>query len=159
MNAASIQIFQHAIQAVHGAGSRFKWKEYVCEIFEGQRLWDGDVLLFELDGHPSASECFAWEVDGEVTAVLAEGPVQKVVRVPPRPSQKPPAKPIDRVRGGVLHVESRTASTAGVDGAPYIEGGGMCPVAELLRNPCAAADQNAGRQSGRIASVPLGVNR
>ena len=34
------------------------------------------MLAFELDGHPTASRCFAWEVDGQVTAVLAEGPVQ-----------------------------------------------------------------------------------
>ncbi len=67
--------FQHAIRAMYGAGSRFAWRERVVEVFEGEKVWEGDVLAFELDGHPSAHRCFAWEVDGEVTTVLAEGPV------------------------------------------------------------------------------------
>ena len=29
----------------------------------------------EVLGHPTAARCYAWEVDGEVTAVLEEGPV------------------------------------------------------------------------------------
>ena len=32
--------------------------------------------MFELVDHPSASRCYAWEVDGEVTAVLGEGTVK-----------------------------------------------------------------------------------
>jgi hypothetical protein len=30
-------------------------------------------------GHPTASRCFAWEVEGEVTAVLSDGAVQTAV--------------------------------------------------------------------------------
>ncbi len=33
------------------------------------------MLVFELLDRPTASRCYAWEVDGEVTAVLHEGPV------------------------------------------------------------------------------------
>lgn len=33
------------------------------------------MLVFELLGHPTAPRCYAWEVDGEVTAVLEEPPV------------------------------------------------------------------------------------
>ena len=61
---------------MHGAGSRFLWKERVVEVFEGEIVWQGNVRVFKLDGHPTASRCFAWEVDGQVTAVLEEGPVQ-----------------------------------------------------------------------------------
>ena len=74
MNDATISTFQHAIRATYGAESRFVWRERV--VFKGETVWEGNVLSFELDGHPTASRCFAWEVDGEVTAVLAEGPVQ-----------------------------------------------------------------------------------
>ncbi len=40
------------------------------EVFEGAIVWQGNVFAFELDGHPTASRCFVWEVDGQVTAVL-----------------------------------------------------------------------------------------
>ena len=75
MNDAPITKFQHAIRTIHDADSRFAWKERVVHVFEREVIWEGPVLAFELDGHPTASRCFAWEVDGEVTTVLAEGPV------------------------------------------------------------------------------------
>ena len=77
MNEATEATFRHAIRAMHGADSRFLWKERVVEFSEGGEIvWEGDVLAFELDGHPTALRCFAFEVDGEVIAVLAEGPVE-----------------------------------------------------------------------------------
>ena len=33
------------------------------------------MLVFDLLDHPTAQYCYAWEVDGRVTAVLHEGPV------------------------------------------------------------------------------------
>jgi hypothetical protein len=33
------------------------------------------VLVFVLTDHPTARYCYAWEVDGRVTAVLHEPPV------------------------------------------------------------------------------------
>ena len=45
------------------------------ETFQGATVWEGEVLVFQLQGHPTAQRCYAWEVDGEVTAVLGEGPV------------------------------------------------------------------------------------
>lgn len=49
------------------------------ERFEGQTVWIGEVLVFELLGHPTAKKCYAWEVDGRVTAVLHAGPVNSPV--------------------------------------------------------------------------------
>ena len=37
------------------------------------------MLVLKLSGHPTAGWCFAWEVGGEITAELAEGPVQTPV--------------------------------------------------------------------------------
>lgn len=79
MNEIAIQGFQHAIRAMHGCGSLLIRRERVAEAFEGQPVWEGDVLVFELVGHPSASRCYAWEVDGEVTAVLEEPPVDSAL--------------------------------------------------------------------------------
>lgn len=76
MNEIPLQTFENAIQATHGAKAHLIARERVSEAFEGQPVWEGEVLVFELEGHASASRCYAWEVDGEVTAVLGEGPVK-----------------------------------------------------------------------------------
>lgn len=75
MNDLPLPAFEHAIRAMHGAKARLNHRAYVDERFEGGMVWEGEVLVFELDGHPTAPYCYAWEVDGEVTAVLQEGPV------------------------------------------------------------------------------------
>jgi hypothetical protein len=83
LNELPIPQFQHAIQATHGARSKLRARVGVIEKFEGETVWAGEVLVFELLDHPTAYTCYAWEVDGEVTAVLHESPVgsaQEAVR-------------------------------------------------------------------------------
>ncbi len=75
MNEIAVSEFQHAIQETHGASSEFVERVYVVEEFEGDTVWEGEVLVFELLNHPTAQYCYAWEVDGTVTAVLHEPPV------------------------------------------------------------------------------------
>jgi hypothetical protein len=48
--------------------------------FEGETVWQGEVLVFDLLDHPTAPKCYCWEVDGEVTAVLHEPPVDSPKR-------------------------------------------------------------------------------
>ncbi len=79
MNEAPIGVFQEAIQATHGAKAELAGREHVHEQFEGQTVWIGEVLIFALEGHASAIRCYAWEVDGQVTAVLHTGPVDSPV--------------------------------------------------------------------------------
>jgi hypothetical protein len=67
--------FERAIQASHGARSRFLWRERVVERFAGETVWAGEVLVFELLDHPSAARCYAWVVEGEITTVLGVPPV------------------------------------------------------------------------------------
>ncbi len=74
MNDLPIAGFQHAIQQTHGAKARLLSRERIDEHFEGE------VLVFELQDHPTASFCYAWEVDGEVTAVLHVGSVDSPVK-------------------------------------------------------------------------------
>ena len=64
MNDVPISTFQHAIRQTHGAEARLLTEELVVEKFEGETVWEGEVLVFELDGHPTAHLCYAWEVDG-----------------------------------------------------------------------------------------------
>ena len=75
MNEIPTSDFQHAIRQAHGARSQLLTRERVVEKSEGETVWEGEVLVFALKGHPTAHLCYAWKVDGQVTVVLHEGPV------------------------------------------------------------------------------------
>jgi hypothetical protein len=79
MNDVPLSSFERAIKDTYGAKSRLLGKERVDHPFEGEPAWQGEVLVFELLDHPSASRCYAWEVDEEVTAVLGQGTVDSPV--------------------------------------------------------------------------------
>jgi len=70
--------FERAIQETHGAKSRLLGRERVDEPFESP-TWQGEVLVFELLDHPSASRCYAWEVEGGITTVLGGGTVDSAL--------------------------------------------------------------------------------
>lgn len=76
MNEIPLESFQRAIRAMHGADAELVSRDYVIETFEGDEVWRGEVLTFALAGNPDADRCFAWEVGGRVTAVLAVGKIQ-----------------------------------------------------------------------------------
>jgi hypothetical protein len=51
----------------------------VIERFQGKTVWDGEVEVFALSGHPKASRGYAWAYDkakgSEIVAVLELPPV------------------------------------------------------------------------------------
>ncbi len=75
MNEQPIATFKKAIEATHGCRSAFRKRVAVREVFEGETVWEGEVLVFDLFRHPTALTCYAWSVDQQVTAVLREEPV------------------------------------------------------------------------------------
>jgi hypothetical protein len=75
MSELPIPGFRHAIKDAHGTRSRLLCRERLVEVFGDETVWQGEVLVFELLDHPTSHCCYAWEVDGEVTAVLHQGPV------------------------------------------------------------------------------------
>ncbi len=80
MNKLPISTFEHAIQDTHGARSQLLRRELILEKFKGETVWQGEVLVFQLLDHPTASMCYAWAVGGWVTAVLHTGPVDSPVK-------------------------------------------------------------------------------
>ena len=83
MNEQPISAFEKAIQATHGCRSALRERVEVQEAFEGEPVWEGEVLVFDLIEHPTALTCYAWSVGSEVTAVLSQWPVdspEKAVR-------------------------------------------------------------------------------
>jgi hypothetical protein len=51
---------QMAIEHLHKC--RAEWRETVPvhEMFQGQTVWQGDVEVFDLTGHPKAKRCYGW---------------------------------------------------------------------------------------------------
>lgn len=79
MNGVPISTFEQAIKTAHGARARVIERVHVEERLEGEPVWEGEVLVFELLDHSSAPRCYAWEVNGHVTAVLAGGTVDSPI--------------------------------------------------------------------------------
>lgn len=76
MNRLSTESFGAAILATHSARADLIGRERVTEKFDGETVWEGEVLVFRLLDHPQADRCYAWELDGDVTCVLGVGPVK-----------------------------------------------------------------------------------
>jgi hypothetical protein len=49
-----------SIQKLHGCKSTWVKSEPVKEAFKGQTVWEGIVEIFDLEGHPEATRCYAW---------------------------------------------------------------------------------------------------
>ena len=69
-----------AIHNLHSCDSIWVAAVPVTERLEGETVWDGEVQVFDLVGHPSASRCYAWSRSTEgnrrrFVTVLHEGPV------------------------------------------------------------------------------------
>jgi hypothetical protein len=51
---------QVAIQELHKCGAVWRETVPVHEVFRGQTVWQGEVEVFDLNGHPKAKRCYAW---------------------------------------------------------------------------------------------------
>jgi hypothetical protein len=49
-----------AIRRLHGCDSTHLETVPVTETFEGQTLWQGEVEVFDISGHPKAKRAYAW---------------------------------------------------------------------------------------------------
>jgi hypothetical protein len=55
-----IPLLQAAVQGLHKCGAIHSETVSVHEQFQGRSLWQGNVEVFDLYGHPKAKRCFAW---------------------------------------------------------------------------------------------------
>jgi hypothetical protein len=57
---------QLAVQHLHNCAALYVRSVPVTESFQGKVIWDGEVEVFTLRGHPKASICYAWScADGK----------------------------------------------------------------------------------------------
>jgi len=80
MDDAGIPALQDAIRHMHGCESRWIESVPVHEKHEGKTVWEGEVQVFDLVGHPKAKRAYAWSYATEGTkrkfvAVLGLQPV------------------------------------------------------------------------------------
>lgn len=74
---------QVAVSQLHNCGTTHAGTVPVHEVFQGQTVWQGDVEVFDLYGHPRARRAYAWShIDGKndekerFVAVLEIPPVE-----------------------------------------------------------------------------------
>ncbi len=84
MDPAGIDALHDAIRHLHGCESAFVESVPVTETFKGETVWDGEVQVFDLTGHPTAARVYAWSYATEGTkrkfvAVLHAGPVTDAI--------------------------------------------------------------------------------
>lgn len=65
------------IERVHNCVARHSGSLPVKEVLNGQTVWEGDVEVFFLDGHPKAKRCYGWSFGEpeEFITVLELNPV------------------------------------------------------------------------------------
>jgi hypothetical protein len=55
-----IEQLQQAIRDLHGCESQYLETVEVTEEFQGKTIWQGDVEVFKIRGHPKAKHAYAW---------------------------------------------------------------------------------------------------
>jgi len=75
-----IEELKDAIRRLHGCEADYLESVPVREVYQGEVVWQGDVEVFEIRGHPTAKRCYAWSHDTDKTekrfvAVLELPPV------------------------------------------------------------------------------------
>ena len=74
-----VQRLKQAIEAKHGCKASHTDTVPIVEMFGVKVVWEGMVTVFEIEGHPQATRCYAWgctdEADGEFVSMLELPPV------------------------------------------------------------------------------------
>jgi hypothetical protein len=53
-------LLQTAVQQLLKCEALHEKTVFVDEKFEGKTIWQGEITVFELRGHPKAEKCYAW---------------------------------------------------------------------------------------------------
>jgi hypothetical protein len=82
-NREYIERLKLAEENLHNCGATHRSTVPVHEVFRGETVWQGDVEVFDLTGHPKAKRAYAWShLDGKndertrFVAVLEIPPVE-----------------------------------------------------------------------------------
>lgn len=92
-NKDDIESLRRAIFDLHASTSKWIRAEYIREEFKEKIVWEGTVQVFDIQGHPEATRCYAWSspIGGSTKRKFFE-----VLHVPPVASAK------DAVRAAIV---------------------------------------------------------
>lgn len=60
MDDAGVEALREAIRHMHGCEATWVESVPVRETFDGQVVWEGEVQVFDVTGHPKAKRVYAW---------------------------------------------------------------------------------------------------
>ena len=63
--ASYIEELKDTIRRLHGVDSTHVGTVPVVESFQGQTVWNGEVEVFDVYGHPKAKQAYAWAHETE----------------------------------------------------------------------------------------------
>jgi len=85
-NQEYIERLKLAVEQLHNCSAIYVSTVPVHEKFDGKTVWQGEVEIFDLTGHPKAKRCYAWshlegedDEDERFVAVLEIPPVDSAV--------------------------------------------------------------------------------
>ena len=80
-NSLNLLELRLAVEHLHNCGATHRSTVPVHEVVRGRTVWQGDVEVFDLIGHPKAKRCYAWShwdgAEDEPTRFVA------VLEIPP----------------------------------------------------------------------------
>jgi hypothetical protein len=85
---------QVAVEQLHGCGAIYRETVPVHEVFRGQTVWQGEVEVFDLTGHPKAKRAYGWS--------HREGPNYEGERFVAVLEIPPVVSPITAVRASIM---------------------------------------------------------
>jgi len=56
----NIDQLKKIVEQTHYCNAEFLEASPVTDTFEGRTVWQGIIYVFNVQGHPSASRCYAW---------------------------------------------------------------------------------------------------
>lgn len=91
---------KRAVESQHGCTATLAQSVPVKETFGGKTVWEGIVHVFKINGHPQASQAYAWSspIEGSDKRRFFA-----VLHMPPVTS------PVDAVRAAIAAEQKRTA--------------------------------------------------
>lgn len=66
---SEIKRLQKAIRDLHGLDAEHVEAVQVHEVFDGKTVWKGEVQVFRVRGHPTATHAYAWSYLGDAGEV------------------------------------------------------------------------------------------